>query len=84
MKKTEGGQTLPQIVIIIDELADLMMMAKNEVEESVIRIAQKGRHDQLLMEDGLYRELYSMQLKDQKENDVPSYESDDLEDIMPS
>jgi S-DNA-T family DNA segregation ATPase FtsK/SpoIIIE len=43
MKKTEGGQTLPQIVIIIDELADLMMMAKNEVEESVIRIAQKGR-----------------------------------------
>lgn len=43
IKKTEGGQTLPQIVIIIDELADLMMMAKNEVEESVIRIAQKGR-----------------------------------------
>ncbi len=58
--------------------ADLIVVLKDG------RIAQKGRHDQLLMEDGLYRELYSMQLKDQKENDVPSYESDDLEDIMPS
>jgi S-DNA-T family DNA segregation ATPase FtsK/SpoIIIE len=34
---------LCQIVIIIDELADLMMVAGKEVEESVIRIAQKAR-----------------------------------------
>ena len=34
---------MPQIVIIIDELADLMMTAKNEVEESICRIAQKAR-----------------------------------------
>ncbi|MCL2365060.1 MAG: DNA translocase FtsK [Defluviitaleaceae bacterium] len=35
--------TLPQIVIIIDELADLMMVAKGEVEESICRLAQKAR-----------------------------------------
>lgn len=34
---------MPQIVIIIDELADLMMTAPNEVEESICRIAQKAR-----------------------------------------
>jgi S-DNA-T family DNA segregation ATPase FtsK/SpoIIIE len=34
---------LPQIVIIIDELADLMMVAKGEVEESICRLAQKAR-----------------------------------------
>lgn len=34
---------MPQLVIIIDELADLMMTASNEVEESICRIAQKGR-----------------------------------------
>ena len=36
-------EVLPQIVIIIDELADLMMMAKDNVEESICRIAQKAR-----------------------------------------
>jgi len=35
--------TLPQIVIIIDELADLMMTAKGEVEEAICRLAQKAR-----------------------------------------
>lgn len=35
--------TLPQIVIIIDELADLMMTAPNEVEDSINRIAAKAR-----------------------------------------
>ena len=34
---------LPQIVIIIDELADLMMTARDDVEESICRIAQKAR-----------------------------------------
>ena len=34
---------LPQIVIIIDELSDLMMAASNEVEDSICRLAQKAR-----------------------------------------
>ncbi len=34
---------MPQIVIIIDELADLMMIAAKEVEESICRVAQMGR-----------------------------------------
>ena len=34
---------LPQIVIIIDELADLMMVAAKEVEEAICRLAQKAR-----------------------------------------
>ncbi len=36
-------EILPQIVIIIDELADLMMMARDSVESSICRIAQKAR-----------------------------------------
>ena len=40
---SEGGQKLPQVVIIIDELADLMMVAAKEVEDSICRIAQMGR-----------------------------------------
>jgi S-DNA-T family DNA segregation ATPase FtsK/SpoIIIE len=34
---------LPFIVIVIDELADLMMVASKEVEESIVRLAQKAR-----------------------------------------
>ena len=43
MASEEGGQKLPQVVIIIDELADLMMVAAKEVEDSICRIAQMGR-----------------------------------------
>jgi S-DNA-T family DNA segregation ATPase FtsK/SpoIIIE len=36
-------RTLPSIVVLIDELADLMMVAGNEVEESICRLAQMAR-----------------------------------------
>jgi S-DNA-T family DNA segregation ATPase FtsK/SpoIIIE len=42
MKETDE-KPLPQIVVIIDELADLMMIAAKEVEESICRVAQMGR-----------------------------------------
>ena len=38
-----GEPTLPQVVIVIDELADLMMIASKDVEESICRVAQMGR-----------------------------------------
>jgi len=40
---TEDGQPLPYIIIIIDELADLMMLDRINVEESVKRLAQMSR-----------------------------------------
>lgn len=39
----KGLPKIPQIVIIIDELSDLMMAASNEVEDSICRLAQKAR-----------------------------------------
>ncbi|MCL2617300.1 MAG: FtsK/SpoIIIE domain-containing protein, partial [Defluviitaleaceae bacterium] len=39
----DGEEPLPQIVIIIDELADLMMVAPGEVEDSICRLAQMAR-----------------------------------------
>ncbi len=42
-KNSDELDPLPQIVIIIDELADLMMAAPNEVEDSICRLAQMAR-----------------------------------------
>lgn len=42
-ENNEDMEKMPQIVIIIDELADLMMVARNEVEDSICRLAQKAR-----------------------------------------
>ncbi|MDQ2084829.1 DNA translocase FtsK [Herbivorax sp. ANBcel31] len=39
----QGKETLPQIVIIIDELSDLMMVAPNDVEDCICRLAQMAR-----------------------------------------
>ena len=43
VEKADGIGKLPHIVIIIDELADLMMVAKKDVEDAICRLAQKAR-----------------------------------------
>lgn len=42
-KKLPIGQKLPYILVVVDEVADLIMLSKHEVEECVVRIAQKAR-----------------------------------------
>ena len=42
-EQTEGMEKMPHVVIIIDELSDLMMVAPNEVEDYICRLAQMAR-----------------------------------------
>lgn len=42
-QRTEGMESMSQVVIIIDELADLMMAAPNEIEDYICRLAQMAR-----------------------------------------
>jgi S-DNA-T family DNA segregation ATPase FtsK/SpoIIIE len=43
MQLAKGGKSLPYVVIVVDELADVMMMSPDEVERHVCRIAQMAR-----------------------------------------
>jgi S-DNA-T family DNA segregation ATPase FtsK/SpoIIIE len=41
--RSRGEETLPYLLVVIDELADLMMISPQHVEDAVIRLAQKSR-----------------------------------------
>jgi DNA segregation ATPase FtsK/SpoIIIE, S-DNA-T family len=41
--RQRGEQSLPHLLVVIDELADLMMISPQDVEDAVIRLAQKSR-----------------------------------------
>ncbi len=43
IRSKRGDAPVPYVLIVIDELADLMMQSKSDVEDAVIRVAQKGR-----------------------------------------
>jgi S-DNA-T family DNA segregation ATPase FtsK/SpoIIIE len=43
MRRRKGGETLPRIVVMIDELADLMMSAPDATEHNLVRLAQMAR-----------------------------------------
>jgi len=42
-RMSKGDCNFPKLVIVIDELADLMMLSKSEVESAIVRLCQKGR-----------------------------------------
>ena len=43
IKRRRGEEKMPRIVVVVDELADLMMMAQNETEQTLVRLAQMAR-----------------------------------------
>lgn len=43
VEERQEGKKMPQIIIIVDELADLMMVAQNDVEDAICRLAQMAR-----------------------------------------
>ncbi len=43
MQRRKDGKTLPRIVVLVDELADLMMSAPDETEHNLVRLAQMAR-----------------------------------------
>jgi len=42
-KTKKGGERLPRVVVLIDELADLMLLAPDETEKTLVRLAQMAR-----------------------------------------